>query len=117
MNITAYDEYVKRTKNAWKNNDEDSQDNDSQNNNRIIPDGGIVRVSMMAMDSVQRSMHDSVPTLSADAQFNLDSAQKKAAQAEAWKDHFDSKREVVEDSPRNRYIERISTAWQTRAVV
>jgi len=113
--MKAYDEYIQRTKNAWKDEDDDITDAD----NKIVPPGGMIRVSILAMDSVQRSLHDSLPRLemSAGNRQVLDESKKQADQVAAWKDHFDSKRETITDSPRENYIQRMSTAWQTREAV
>jgi len=113
--MKAYDEYIQRTKNAWKDEVDDSTDTD----NKIVPSGGMIRVSILAMDSVQRSMHDSMPRLevSPENKHMLDESKKQADRAAAWKDHFDSKRETITDSPRNSYIKRLSTVWQSQGAV
>lgn len=68
----------------------------------IVPDGGSVRVSIMAMDSVQQKR---VAALDERVQHNieanqatLEKMQRDAARAQAFADHYTAQREAQADN-------------------
>ncbi|MFC1777029.1 hypothetical protein ACFL3I_06785, partial [Pseudomonadota bacterium] len=89
---------------------------DEDEDKRIVPDGGSVRVSMMAMDSVQKQ----VATIDERVQHNIEAgkatlaaAQRDADQVQAHVDHFTAEREAQTDtSAYGQHCQRISEAWQ-----
>jgi hypothetical protein len=82
----------------------------------IIPDGGIVRVSMMAMDATQRQVAtiDERVTHNIEAnQATLAASRRTADQVQAHADHFTAEREAQTDtSAYGNYTRQISEAWQ-----
>ena len=82
----------------------------------IVPDGGRVRVSIMAMDSTQRRIADvdeRVRDNIAANQATLDSARRTADRVQAHVDHFTAQREAQADnSTYGQYCRQISEAWQ-----
>jgi len=92
--------------------------------NEIIPDGGSIRVSIMAMDSVQRKVANQ-PALDQRVRDNLAAgrATLKAMQSDfdrvaAWADHFSAERKQAAadaDTPYATYCQRLSNDWQAVA--
>ena len=80
----------------------------------IIPDGGTVRVSILAMDSTQKQIaaldERAIDTIKAN-QSNLAAAQRTADQVQAHADHF-SEQQQVDDSAYARHCRELSDAWQ-----
>ncbi len=83
---------------------------------KIIPDGGSVRVSIMAMDSTQRR----IATIDGRVQHNIEANQATLAasrratdQVQAHADHFTAQREAQTDhSVYGTHCRQISEAWQ-----
>ena len=82
----------------------------------IVPDGGSVRVSIMAMDSTQKqiaTIDERVRENMAANQATLDSARRTADRVQAHVDHFTAQREAQADnSTYGQYCRQISEAWQ-----
>ena len=86
---------------------------------KIIPEGGSVRVSMLAMDATQRQIANQ-PALDARVRDNIASnratlaaSRRTADQVQAHADHFTAQREAQTDhSVYGDYTRQLSNAWQ-----
>ena len=85
----------------------------------IIPEGGSVRVSMLAMDATQRqianqpAMDERVAHNLAAGQATLAAMQHDSERAQAHADHFTAEREARTDvSAYGAHCQRISEAWK-----
>ena len=89
---------------------------DIDEDKRIVPDGGSVRVSMMAMDSTQRRMAAVDERVSHNIEANkatLAAAQSDADRAQAHADHFTAQRAAhIDNSVYGKHCQQISEAWQ-----
>ena len=85
----------------------------------FVPDGGVVRVSMMAMDSTQKQIaviDERVRDNIAANQATLDSARRTADRVQAHVDHFTAQRDVQADnSAYENYCQQLSETWQQAA--
>jgi hypothetical protein len=87
--------------------------------NEIVPDGGIVRVSIMAMDSTQKQ----IAAVDERVQHTIDgnkavlaAAQRNSDRAQGFADHFTAQRETqADDSAYGKHCQQISEAWQQAA--
>ena len=92
---------------------------DKDEDKHIVPDGGIVRVSIMAMDSTQKQIANQ-STLDERVQHTIDgnkavlaAAQRDADRAQGFADHFTAQREAqADDSAYGKHCQQISEAWQ-----
>ena len=88
----------------------------TDDDNEVVPDGGIVRVSILAMDSTQRQ----VAALDERVQHNiranratLDRMKRDADRVQAFADQFTAQREARADhSAYGKYCARLETTWQ-----
>jgi hypothetical protein len=85
----------------------------------IIPEGGSVRVSMLAMDATQRqianqpAMDERVAHNLAAGKATLAASRRTADQVQAHVDHFTAEREAQTDtSAYGKHCRQISEAWQ-----
>ena len=96
------------------------KDEDEDARKRIVPDGGIVRVSIMAMDSTQRQIATNKPAHDERVQHNIEAnqatlaaAQRDADRVQGFADHFTAQREAqADDSAYGKHCQQISEAWQ-----
>ena len=89
---------------------------DEDEDKRIVPDGGSVRVSMMTMDSTQRRMAAVDERVSHNIEANkatLAASRRTADQVQAHADHFTAQREAQTDqSVYGTHCRQISEAWK-----
>ena len=87
----------------------------------IIPDGGRVRVSMMAMDSTQKqiaAIDERVRDNIAANQATLARMQRDADRAAGFADHFTAKHAAeIDHSAYGNFCRRLSNDWQNPAEV
>jgi len=83
----------------------------------IVPDGGIVRVSILAMDSTQKQ----IAAVDERVQHNIDAnratlaaARRSADRAQGFADHFTAQRDV-DNSAYGKYCRQLSNDWQAVA--
>ena len=90
-----------------------------EDDKRIVPDGGVVRVAVAAMDSTQRR----IAAVDERVQHTIDgnkavlaAARSNADKAQAWSDHFSEQREARDstESPAHAsYVAHLNDAWKT----
>lgn len=92
---------------------------DEDEDKRIVPDGGSVRVSMMALDSVQRQ----VAAIDERVQHNIDAgkatlaaARRDSDRARGFADHYTAQRAAhIDHSVYGDYTRQLSNAWMVAA--
>ena len=85
----------------------------------IVPDGHCVRVSILAMDSVQQQIANRtaidervLDNINAN-KATLAAARRNADRAQGFADHFTAQREAqADDSAYGKHCQQISEAWQ-----
>lgn len=82
----------------------------------IVPDGGSVRVSMMALDSTQRQIAAIDERVSHNIEANkatLAAGIRDADRSQAWADHYSAQRAAhIDNSVYGKHCAQISQAWQ-----
>ena len=84
--------------------------------NEIVPDGGVVRVSILAMDSTQQQIAALDERVQHNARANratLDQMKRDADRAQAFADHFTAQIDAqVDHSAYGQYCDDLQDAWR-----